>query len=532
MDDATATKLSKLFHFIVSGTVALTAQNNALFLESITSSVDPAGCIHTIINSTDGFQALRKSLTVDTSILFLNKSAAKLLHVLAAPNVAEVAGGIYVQTIVLECIAQPPTVFWDAFLHAFQTSQLDPNAQKSFGWLLLQLILLPTDKAEPYKKIAEELSLISTLASSPHLRIRLIAAKLNHVISHSESTSRAELLNGPGGRHDNDHADFRQISILPTADELAFTFERAFLRPSSWLDDPTTEKDPLTTHFDNQFRLLREDMVGEMREEVQIALRKKAGKLRGTVIDGLILKGLYYKRSGGDPEKDYQWTHWALMFECKTDFWPYNKYKDNSAREIYLRRHPRFLKHQSLTCLIADGEVVAFPNLFRDEQLLAQSPPILVLRFSNSQADIINTLTRVPKAAHVRLIQINTAVFSYEPVLSALQEKTTMPLEHELLFFEDGMQLQQPCYYPETVVDAIRLDPTGDLQEICGMPEPVRLDEAQTDALVNALSQRVALIQGPPGRYYFLPLLGSYLPMVRRDGKIIHRRVVCEDSPE
>ena len=518
MDDLKAAKLSKLFHFIVSGTVALTAQNNALFFEYITSSADPAGCVHTIINSAGGFQALRNSLTLDTSILFLNKSAARLLHVLAAPNVAAVAGGIYVQTLVLECIAQPPTVFWDAFLRAFQAGELDPNAQKSFGWLLLQLILLPADKAEPYEGIAKELSLISTLANSPHPRVRLIAAKLNHVINHSRSTPRNELLNGPGGRHDNDHADFRRISILPTADELEFTFGGAFLRQSSWLDDPTTEKDPLTTHFDNQFRLLREDMVGEMREEVQIALRKKTGKQRGIVIDGLILKGLYYRRSGNG-ERDSQWTHWALMFQCMTDFWQFKRRRDSKARETYLRQNPRFLKHQSLTCLIADGAVVAFPNLVRDELLLAQSPPTLVLRFGNKKADIINTLVRVPRAKRVQLIQINTAVFSYEPVLSVLQEKTEMPLEQELLFFKHGMQLQQPCHYPERVVDAIQLDPTGDMQDVFGTPEPVRLGEAQTDALVSALSQRVALIQGPPGWCSFLPLLGHTYQWLVGTGK-------------
>lgn len=520
MSKPSATKLSKLFNSIVSGSVELTAQNNPLFLESIASSVDPAGCVDAIINSANGLQALRSSLAFDTSLLFLNKSATELLRVLASPDIAVIAGGAYIQTIVLECIVQPPAAFWNAFLHAFQVGQLDPDAQRSFGWLLLQLILLPADKSELYKKMAEESALISTLANSPHPQVRLIAAKLKHVIDHSGSTPRDELLHGPGGRHDNDYADFRQISILPTADELEFT-ERAFLRPSSWLEDPTTEKCPLTTHFDNQFRLLREDMVAGMREEVQIALRKKQGKHRGTVIDGLVLKDLYYKRAddGGNGERDTQWSRWALTFQCKADLGQLKRYKDRNARETYLKKNPRFLRHQSLTCLIADGEVVAFPNLVRDEPLLARDPPIVVLRFGNGEAGIAAVLARVPKATRVKLIQIDTSVFSYEPVLVALQEKRTLPLVQEILFFREGMLSLPPSHYPEKVVNKIQLDPTADMQHIFMTPEPVQLDEAQTSALVNALSQRVGLIQGPPGQYSFPPLLAHIYQWFLGTGK-------------
>ena len=276
MDNLRAAKLSKLFRSIVAGTEPLTAQNNPLFLEHISSSPDPAGCIHSIVNTPKGLQALSESLTLDTSITFLNKSAAKLLHAFATPSLAAINGGSYVQNLV-ECMIQPPATFWDALLLAFQANQLEPDAQESFAWLVLQLVLLPINKAGPYETLTENPSIINSLTDSPHSGVRSIAAKINHVVKHSGSTPRSELLNGTGGRHDNDHMDFRQISILPTADELKFT-EKAFLRPSSWLDDPATENNRLATYLDNQFRLLREDMIAEMREEVQIALGKKNGK--------------------------------------------------------------------------------------------------------------------------------------------------------------------------------------------------------------------------------------------------------------
>ena len=524
MDNPKAAKLSKHFNSIVAGTVALTAQTNVLFLESISSSSDPAGCVSAIIDNAKGLQVLRKSLTLDTSNAFLNNSAAKALRALVAPDIAAIDGGSYVQKLV-ECVVQPPATFWDAFLRAFQANQLGPDAQESFAWLLLRLVLLPIKKAKPYDRLANNPLIIDSLLGSPHSSIRSIAAKIKHVVKQSRSTPRSELFNGPGGRHDNDHIDFRQISILPTADELEFTSEKAFLRPSSWLEDPATEKNRLATHLDNQFRLLREDMVGDVREEVQIALGKKSGKHRGFVMSGLVLKEVYYKKSsdernanagGGrndgenrrNKDRDHQWTPWALTFECRSDLWQFKRCKDAGAREAYLKDNPRFLRHQSLTCLIADGEVLAFPSIVRDEKLLAKARPILVLRFDNGKQGITNALMRVPKAKQVKLIHIDTAVFAYEPILTALQEKRSIPLERELLFFKDGMALDPPAHQPKAMVAEIKAAPTQNLQRVLRTLAPIHLDLAQANALTNALSQRVALIQGPPGMVHPLSLYG------------------------
>src|SRR5258706_764455 len=460
MDNPRAAKLSKLFHSIVTGTEPLTAQNNPLFLESISSSTDPAGCVHAIIGNAKGRQALRKSLTLDTSLAFLNKDAAKLLHAFTAPEIAAINGGSYIQNL-MECIMQPPATFGDAFLRAFQANQLEPDAQESFAWLLLQLVLLPIKKARPFDKLAKNPSIINSLLDSHRSGVRSIAAKIKHLVNHSGSTPRSELLNGPGGRHDNDHIDFRQISILPTADELEFT-EKAFIRPSSWLEDPATEKNRLATHLDNQFRLLREDMVAELREEAQIALGKKNGKHRGFVINGLVLKDIYFKKSdvemntrtagGGrnngenreNTEKDFHWTPWALTFECKSDFWQFKKCKDAKARETHLKQNPRFLRHQSLTCLIADGEIVAFPTIVRDEKLLAQPLPVLVLRFENSKQGVTTALMRVPKAKHVKLIHIDTAGFSYGTSLTSLQIKSFLPFEREIPVLQASKTFHTP----------------------------------------------------------------------------------------
>src|SRR5258706_8981223 len=406
MDNPKAAKLIKLFGAIVSGKQPLTPQNNPLFLEAVYTSPDPAGCVDSIINSSKGLSSLQSSLRMDISPSFLNDTAPKVVLAFSVEEVSSIANGTHVQKVVM-AIVEPP-IFWGALLRAFQASQLGPKAQKAFAWLLQQLVKLPLDKSGEYVKLAQDPSIIDVLAASPEYDIRGIASNISYCVKNLGTGSHSDLQNGPGGRHDNDHADFRKISILPTAAELETTSEKAFLRPSSWLDDPSTEKTRVPDHLDNQFRLLREDMVSEIREEVQIALGKKKSNHKGFVIDGIILKSIYYKGS------DDRECKWALTFQCKADLWQFKRCKDVKERKAYVKDNPRFMKHQSLACLLVDGQPAAFPSVIRDDALLAQKPPTVVLRFDDERSTV-NALIRLQSAKNIRLIQIGTAVFSYEP---------------------------------------------------------------------------------------------------------------------
>ena len=491
MDNPKAAKLSKLFAAIIFGKQPLNPQNNPLFLEAIYDSPDPAGCVDSIINSPKGLPSLQASLRMDITIPFLNDTAAKVVQAIAKPEVSSIASGTHVQKAVLS-IVEPP-IFWGALQRAFQAGELGPKAQKAFAWLLLQLVMLPLEKAGEYVPLAQDPSIIDVLAVSPDTEVRAIVSKISYSVKNLGTSSHSDLQNGPGGRHDNDYADFREIAILPTAAELESSSEKAFLRPSSWLDDPSTEKTRVPDHLDNQFRLLREDMVSEMREEVQIALGIRKGKHRDFIIEGITLKDAYSKGS------DNRESKWALTFQCNADLWQFRKCRDPKERKAYVKENPRFMKHDSLTCLLIDGKAAAFPTVIRDDALLAQRPPVIVLRFDDKRSTV-NTLMRLPSSEKIKLIPIGTAVFSYEHILMALQEKKGLPLEDEMLFFKEGTGLSRPVHYPSSLVTAIQCQ-TTDLQSLLNTPNPISLDQAQTDALANALSQRVALIQGPPGAY-------------------------------
>ncbi len=72
-------------------------------------------------------------------------------------------------------------------------------------------------------------------------------------------------LEPPGDRHDNDHPNFRDISLVPTKAELAY-IGRSWLPLASGENRCVQDLDQCL--LDKNFRLLREDAVGAMRENI------------------------------------------------------------------------------------------------------------------------------------------------------------------------------------------------------------------------------------------------------------------------
>ncbi|KAG7444044.1 P-loop containing nucleoside triphosphate hydrolase protein [Guyanagaster necrorhizus] len=486
-------RLSKLLNRVLRGTQTLTTSSQySQFLEAICLQPDPPTCIDKIIASKDGLASLRAAFRSDLSLPFLNGRVADALLYLQAPEIKTISSGQFL-TKMLQAIVDPP-IFWDAFVDAFKTKQLLEKGQKCFAWLLLQLILIPSDVVSPYVPLAEEL--LPLFIASPHLDIRNIAQKVKNTISVVSDPLVAIAKDDirPGGRHDNDFPDFREIAILPTAGELAST-EASFLRPSTALDDPSTEEHREALYLDNQFRLMREDMIHEMREELQLALGKQKGrKHRGTVVDDMKIIGI----SLGD---DCRRNKWAIVFRCSADFPQLQKIKGQAKRKAsLLKDNTKLLKHQSLTTLLVDGEVLAFPSVRRDEDLLAKNPPEIVLEFEG-ETSVRNFLLKMKSAQHVKLIQIEAAVFSYEPILTSLKRMKVLPLAQELLFWKDGSELSRPSQ-PLALQSAIWSfgnNPGQDLQTVLSLGKSIVLDKAQAMSLLSGLKQNVSIIQGPPG---------------------------------
>jgi len=137
------------------------------------------------------------------------------------------------------------------------------------------------------------------------------------------------------------------------------------------------------------------------------------------------------------------------------------------------------------------------PN--RNADLLAEQPPIVILQFP-SEAGTANALLRLKTVKSISLVQIDTAVFAFAPVLRRLQEAKELPLLDELLSSSPPTSPPQASSRPLDVVGKIKADPLGDLKHLLKTASSVRLNASQIASLLSGLTQSVSLIQGPPGK--------------------------------
>lgn len=483
--------LERTFHDILSGSRTISNFNATQFLESVYSRSDPAACVDRIIASPNGLVALQQAMRSKLDSRFFNEHAEPLLTYFQAPDLKIIGGGQYLNNIVIKVV--DPPIFWDAFRKAFLNRELNERAQFCVGWLLLQLCSLSMDLAGPYRQHKDTQTILDTLTSlSSSHSLRSIGQKLKNVLDTSMSLNSVDVVfgQGPGGRHDNDFEDFRKISILPTADEISST-ETSFLRPADVLEDPETESSRVSIHLDNQFRLLREDMLYEMREELQIVFGLKKGFHRGIKIVNLFVEAV-------DCGAEGKRTKCTLILVCGSDIPDLKKESTKKGRRDFLNDHPKFLKHQSLACLVSGKEILAFPTILRDEDRLAKVPPEIVLQFDGEQSTQ-NALHKLKMKNDVTLIQIDTAIFAYEPILRRLKEVNSLPLATELLLWKKGTAVGHVPPQAEHLVKLLRANHQEDLQPLLLASKTIKLDKSQASSFICGLTQQISLIQGPPG---------------------------------
>ena len=203
-------------------------------------------------------------------------------------------------------IVEPPTL-WKALTASYNGRSLAQDSVHAFAWLLLELMSLSTSCEVDVLQDAQSVAADGFLLISPSHEIRTLGYKIHNVLLTKSSTMPVDPESAPGGRHDNDFADFRKIAIYPTADELLST-EKPFYRRA----DAVAEAHPehrVAMHLDNHFRLLREDMLAELRNDLQIARGQKKGRRSALVLRNLSAVGI----SCGDEKR---WKPCALAVQC------------------------------------------------------------------------------------------------------------------------------------------------------------------------------------------------------------------------
>ena len=482
-----ASRLKKRFLDVLSESVKLDSRGATLFLEGLCGQDDPVVCLDAITESAHGLASVQSAMRFDLSVQFMNGlGSAVLEYLLRASDV----GGATLDNV-LFYVVEPP-IFWGAFVRAFQDGALNEAAQLVFSKLLSRLLTLQEQDSTPYRDVAARPSIQAVLAASSKHEIREMGHLIKHILSSTNPMTVYDVLNGPGGRHDNDSADFRDINILPTSDEILCQ-KPSFLR-TAYDEELDASETSVEVYLDTTFRMLREDMLFDIRQEVQAALQKDK-KYRGLRVNGVSMIGIYTGTGGRK-------TRWAIELQCNDDFWQLRGVQDEDARVNFFTRDPhgsKILRHQSLVCLASGQDIISFGTVNRVEELLACKPPVIVLQFDG---DVRKALTSLRMFQSVQLIQINTATFAYEPVLSALK-KSHIPLSKEILFWtpESPIESCRSKVPLSHIANVLTSNPSIELQGLLDLPRCGSLDKAQAKSLVAGLRQRVSLIQGPPGEH-------------------------------
>ncbi|KAI0434472.1 P-loop containing nucleoside triphosphate hydrolase protein [Xylaria sp. FL1042] len=463
----------------------MSSKNAKLFLEAVCDQENKALCIQKLQASEHGRAAFQSALSSSTELPFLRESITAVLRYLSVPELKTLCAGAILQQLILSFVE--PELAWEAYVVAFKSGQLDEDGEEAFSWLLLELLSLPKEKATAFAPLGQDIIIEKKLLGSTRLDVRSRGHRIKHIIEnlvagHSTNAS------GPGGRHDNDFSQINRIAILPTADELSVN--DPYLPRAHETNTLAQRPDGLTYHLDGQFRLLREDMVRDMREEIHVALNMQKKQRRAFSVEHLSMVGVHC--DGRSP--------WAVKLQCMDDL-PQIPKKSEAMRRKFLKDNPKYLKHESLACVIADDEVVTLGTLIREEDFLAKQPPILCLQIPGANSE--RALRSIKEAKAVKLVQLNTALFSYAPILKQLPEIKELPFEDEILRWNSDSKSNPPGYVlPPTIATLLRNllnNPSFDVQDALQLPNPTTLDKSQAACFVTGMLNRLSAIQGPPG---------------------------------
>ncbi|GKZ35274.1 hypothetical protein AbraIFM66950_005868, partial [Aspergillus brasiliensis] len=331
----------------------------------------------------------------------------------------------------------------------------------------------------------------------------------------------------PGGRHDNDSADICDIQILPTSEEIL---------------SPHTEylpvKDPRQWHIDGvaglldrNFRLLREDTVGQLRDAIHNQLRPASttqtghsSQVRTYAYANVKVASLSFDRHAG------------LQFVIRFPQLPHVQRLSNKQREEWWNQSKR-LQSGALVCLVDKrvGEVlfctVAEPPRLPPETPKPKDLPSLwkekdvstvALDFidpTNHQVQYVLDRYR-PRGAvsPVTLVEFPGILLpAFAPTLRALQKmkrSEDLPFSNLLApaSTEDRNQVIEvpaPAYALRPgfkfdlrclMTDGTALDlRPGQAFDLETFKAKSILDPAQAVGLINTLQHQIGLIQGPPG---------------------------------
>jgi hypothetical protein len=490
-------KLIKSFWAITKGEQQIINAHSAnLFLQACKAFTDKNSavkCVEVLISNPSGVAALERAVRADLSPHFITSTTLPFILTLSDDGVIALNNGGFLRQI-LSAILEPCT-FWSASMDAYTSGRLDSLGLEAFAWLCLQIV---SDQANfgAQKLAVEQIMEHQSLLKSQLPEVRKIAYRIDKVIKIFSQPGLVTSGVTPGGRHDNDHANFRQICIYPTSDELTSTDPPYLQRLEEVFDTPMDSRSQ--TYRDWLFRLLREDMLSELREDLQVAMGQKKSKRQPVALGQMKLVNIEVDKTTMRHIHPY-----SLFVACDRGVnFPRNMSRDKKV--AFLANSKHFMKHDSFGALCCNDKIIAFGSLVRNDTNLLKSPPIVGLKFTdNSGFKSALTAFQSPIKDQLKFLIVGTATFAYEPILERLKTIADLPLEAQLIDHgQPSLEVLRPSR-----LDALLDRSRASLEAGVGITltskfthnKEISLRGAQLKSFIHGLSSDLALIQGPPG---------------------------------
>ncbi|KAF4948840.1 hypothetical protein FSARC_13634 [Fusarium sarcochroum] len=493
-----AVKLIKSFRAVTKGEQQITNSHSAkLYLQACKAFCEKntiVKCVEVLISNPSGAPALERAVRADLNPDFINSTTLPFIFTLSDPGVIALNSGGFLRQLLFAILE--PSTFWTALLSVYRNGKLNDVGLEAFAWLCLQIVSDRNGFAA-HKNDVDDIMEHQSLLKSQSPEVRKIAYRIEKVIKIFSQPEIATNGASPGGRHDNDHADFRQISIYPTSDELLSTEAPYLQRLGDVFDTPIDSRSK--SYRDWLFRLLREDMLSELREDLQTAMGQKKSKRRPVALGQLKLVG-----TNCDSDLDArQIPPYALYVACNQGVnFPHKLPK--GGKKSFLIEAKHFMKHDSFGALCCNGTVIAFGSLIRDVTNLLKTPPIVGIKLSDDTGlKLALGALQGPYRDQLKFLIVDTATFAYEPILKRLKTIAEVSLEPQLIDPEqtshggprsaklDSLLVQ----LKEAFASGTKVKMGAGLK----LKKDIFLQDAQLNSFINGLSRDLALIQGPPG---------------------------------
>lgn len=379
----------------------------------------------------------------------------------------------------------------------------------------------------------------------------------------------------PGTRHNNDKLDICEISVMPTMEEIMSNKAEYLptVDPNTW--NPTASVEGL---LDRQFRLLREDTIGQLRDAVRVQIedmRSNRGKrqrkdvARMNIYQDIQILDICCDRFSTGLNF---WVSFAqldhlrkenLTNKARESFWSGSKRLEKDALLCLVNSSAR--NGFAIFCSVTGTRSVAPKQKDETEKRSREDELrdiglsgdkfkgyLKLSLVSSNTADDRHILTLLSSTLpgylnnsrpNVTLVEFPGILLpSFGPVLKSLQDIKRAgrlpftdllgPVDAE----NDGrlISVPPPSYARATgfKFDLSCITNNGEaLDFIPGQPfdattlsQKSSLDEAQAKAVINALNSKIALIQGPPGT-------GKSYCGVQLSRVLLHNRVRAKLGP-